>query len=425
MIFPAGWDRRDRWTLRFLDPDLEETYQHADHAEGVRRLRTTSLVAVGAWALVALIGPLVLDIAPGQTWLISGLMIIVLLASAGVSRWATTQRRRDAIGMGQQFAAGIAVLALSVVTGTFAVYALPGIMVTAAFGFSITRHPFTGAVVMGSAYCGLFVVFALALGLASQLPLQLLILALAVVAACVGGYTLERSQRTAFAQGRLVSALRDQVDQLLHRYLSPAVASALIEDPRRAALGGEEVDVTVLFADLRGYTAFAERRAPTEVVSMLNAAFEVVVPIVLTEGGTVVQFMGDALMAIFNAPHPQPDHALRAARAALAMQQAVGELPDAGTRPHFRVGLNSGPALVGNIGGAELRNFSAIGDTTNVAARLQTYAAEGSIVIGASTYDHIREQAVVRPLGSPGLKGKSQPVAVYELIGLRTASSPR
>ena len=262
MISPVGWDRRDRWTLRFLDPELEESYQHADHAEGVRRLRTTSLVAVGAWVLVALIGPPVLDVAPGQTWLISGLMIILLFASAGVSRWATTQRRRDAIGMGQQLAAGMAVLALSTVTGTFAVYALPGIMVTAVFGFSITRHPFTGAVVMGSAYCVLFVVFALVLGLGSQLPLQLLILAIAVVAACVGGYTLERSQRTAFAQGRLVSALRDQVDQLLHRYLSPAVASALIEDPRRAALGGEEVEVTVLFADLRGYTAFAEPRAP-------------------------------------------------------------------------------------------------------------------------------------------------------------------
>jgi adenylate cyclase len=177
--------------------------------------------------------------------------------------------------------------------------------------------------------------------------------------------------------------------------------------------------VTVLFADLRGYTAFSERAAPAEVVAMLNAAFGVAVPIVLAEGGTVVQFMGDAMMAIFNAPHPQPDHALRAARAALAMQRAVGELPAAGTRPHFRVGLNSGPALVGNIGSAEIRNFSAIGDTTNLAARLQTYAAEGSVVIGASTYDLIREQAVVRPLGSPELKGKSRAVEVYELLGLR------
>ena len=204
--------------------------------------------------------------------------------------------------------------------------------------------------------------------------------------------------------------------------LSPDVASALIEDPGRAALGGDEVEVTVLFADLRGYTTYAERRAPAEVVAMLNLAFGVAVPIVLAEGGAVVQFMGDAMMAIFNAPNPQTDHALRAARAALAMQQGIGELPGATTRPQFRIGLNSGLALVGNIGAAEMRNFSALGDTTNLAARLQTYAAEGSVVIGAGTYDLIREQAVVRPLGSPQLKGKSQPVEAYELLGLRNGA---
>jgi class 3 adenylate cyclase len=81
--------------------------------------------------------------------------------------------------------------------------------------------------------------------------------------------------------------------------------------------------------------------------------------------------------------------------------------------------LNTGPAIVGNIGAAEIRNFLAIGDTTNLAARLQAYAPEGSVVIGASTYALIRDQAVVRELGSPVLKGKSQPVEVYELLGLR------
>lgn len=283
---------------------------------------------MGAWVLVAIIGPPVLGVAPGPTWLISGVMTILLLSSAGVSHRATTQRRRDLIGMGQQFAAAIAILALSTVTGTFNVYALPGVMVAAFFGFSITRHPFTGAVLVGCTYCFLFVVFALGLGFASELLFRVLILVIGIVAACVGAYTLERSQRTAFAQGRLVTALREQVDQLLHRYLSPEVATSLIEDPNRAELGGQELEVTVLFADLRGYTEFAERRAPTEVVAMLNAAFGVVVPIVFREGGTVVQFMGDALMAIFNAPHPQPDHALRAARAALAMQRAVTELPE-------------------------------------------------------------------------------------------------
>jgi class 3 adenylate cyclase len=422
MAFPAGWDRRDRWTLRFTDPDLERSYQHADQVEGVRRVRTASLSAAVVWVLVALIGPSALGVPAEPVWLISGVMTVFLLASAGLSHWATTQRRRDAIGLGQQLAAGVAVLVLTTVTGTFAVYAMPSIMLTAVFGFSLTRHPFVGSVGLGVAYCLLFLLFALAVELGSQLPLQVFIVAATVVCGCVGAYLLERSQRAAFAQGRLVSALHERVDHLLHQYLSPDVASALIEDPGRAALGGEEVEVTVLFADLRGYTTFAERRAPAEVVAMLNLAFGVAVPIVLAEGGAVVQFMGDAMMAIFNAPNPQPDHALRAARAALAMQRGIGELPGANTRPLFRIGLNSGPALVGNIGAAEIRNFSALGDTTNLAARLQTFAAEGSVVIGAGTYALIRQQAVVRPLGSPQLKGKSLPVEVYELLGLRTGA---
>jgi class 3 adenylate cyclase len=173
----------------------------------------------------------------------------------------------------------------------------------------------------------------------------------------VGAYLLERSQREVFAQGRLVGVLHDRVDMLLRTYLSPDVATTLIEDPDRASLGGVEVEVTVLFADLGGYTAFAERATPAEVVAMLNAAFSAAVPVVLAEGGAVVQFMGDAMMAIFNAPNPQPDHALRAARSALALQWTAGALPAAGERPRFRVGLNTGPAIVGNIGAAEIRNF--------------------------------------------------------------------
>jgi adenylate cyclase len=152
---------------------------------------------------------------------------------------------------------------------------------------------------------------------------------------------------------------------------------------------------------------------------MLNAAFGACVPIVLEEGGTVVQFMGDAMMVVFNAPNPQPDHARRAARAALVMQRAVLSQPDPAGRPMFRVGINSSPAVVGNIGAADIRNFSAIGDTTNLAARLQTYAPVGSEVIGVRTYELIRDIADVRSLGTPALKGESEAVEVYELVGLR------
>ena len=418
MSFPVAWDRRHISTLRFVDPELERAYQGADQAQGVRRARAASLLAAAVWVLVALIGPPAIGISAGSTWLIAGLMTVVLLACAGASRWAVTQARRGAIGLGQQVAAGIAVLTLARVTGTFHTYAMPGIMLTAVFGFSVTRPPFVGSIVLGVFYCVAFVSAAAVTGLGSQLWLQSFLVLATVVTASVGAYLLERSQREVYAQGRLVSALHNRVDALLRSYLSPDVAAALIEDPGRASLGGEQVDVTVLFADLGGYTAFAERATPTEVVAMLNTVFGAAVPVVLAEGGAVVQFMGDAMMAIFNAPKPQPDHALRAARSALGLQAVVGQLPLAGTRPRFRVGLNSGPAIVGNIGAAEIRNFLAIGDTTNLAARLQTYAPEGSVVMGAGTYDLIRADAIVRPLGTPALKGKAQPVEVWELLGL-------
>ncbi len=416
-MFPVSWDRLDRRTLHFVDPELERAYQRADQVESVRRARAASLLAVPVWMLVPLIGPPALGISARSAWLISGGMIVFLVGCAGASRWATTQTRRSLIGLGQQVLATTAALTLTTVTDTFATYAMPAVMLTAVFGFAVTRPPFLGSVGLGVFYCLSFTAFAATSSLGPEMWLQLFVVLATIVTGLVGAYLLERSQRQEFAQGRLATALHERVDMLLRTYLSPDVAATLIEHPDRASLGGTEAEVTVLFADLSGYTSFAEETTPEEVVAMLNASFGAVVPMVLAEGGAVVQFMGDAMMAIFNAPTPQPDHALRAARAALAMQSIAGD--SSAGRPRFRVGLNTGPAIVGNIGAAEIRNFSAIGDTTNLAARLQTYASEGSVVIGATTFEVIREHAIVRELGDATLKGKAEPVTVYELLGLR------
>jgi class 3 adenylate cyclase len=202
------------------------------------------------------------------------------------------------------------------------------------------------------------------------------------------------------------------------------IAQALVDDPSRADLGGEVVDVSVLFADLQGFTPFSERTPAPEVVAMLNRVFSAAVPAVFAEGGTVVQFMGDALMAVFNAPLRQPDHALRACRAGLALQHSMDGIERASDGPRFRVGINSGPALVGNVGSAELHNFLAIGDTTNVAARLQSFAHAGTVVLGETTYALVRDDVEVRLLGAPELKGKSIATDVYELIEVRTAAVP-
>jgi class 3 adenylate cyclase len=224
-----------------------------------------------------------------------------------------------------------------------------------------------------------------------------------------------------------------QLDGLFRQYMSPDVATALLADPTQAALGGEVAEVTVLFADLRGFTPFSERTTPDRVVAMLNQYFGRAVPVLLANGGTVVQFVGDAVMVLFNAPARQPDHALRAARAALGMQAAIEEVAEREPDwPRFRIGINTGPALIGNIGSDEFRNFTAIGDTVNLAARLEQEVAEaGQVVLGPTTRAEIRHLAIARPLDPMEVKGKRDPVACWVLEGLKddpttwAAGSPR
>lgn len=230
----------------------------------------------------------------------------------------------------------------------------------------------------------------------------------------------ERSVLASLAS-QLATALENarlygQLDGLFRSYLSPEVAASLLADPGRAALGGTVHEVTILMADLQGFTPFSERSTPTEVVEMLNTFWGVTVPVILAEGGTITQFIGDAVMALYGAPAAQPDHARRAARAAVALQAAAADVrADHGDWPRFRVGLNTGPAIVGNVGSEDLRNFSAIGDTTNVTARLEGAAPAGGILIGARTYELLGPHARVRAVAPLDLKGKAEPVLAYVL----------
>lgn len=214
-----------------------------------------------------------------------------------------------------------------------------------------------------------------------------------------------------------------KLDELFRPYLAPQLTARLREDPGAAELGGEEREISVLFADLQGFTAFSERHRPAEVVAMLNEYWAYAVPAVTEHGGMIERFAGDAVMAVFNAAGDEPDHAARAARAALALQEATAGI--AGRRPDwpsFRAGVNTGRAVVGNVGSAEQRSFTAIGDTTNLAARLQAEADPGQVVIGSATLSALGDGALVRPLGGLDLKGKSEPVEAFVLLQLETDS---
>lgn len=206
------------------------------------------------------------------------------------------------------------------------------------------------------------------------------------------------------------------VRSVVRRYLPADLVTALDADPRRLDLGGEVADVTVLFADLGGYSTYAETRAPGEIVALLNRYFAAALPAILDEGGTPIQLPGDAVFAIFGAPTSRADHAARACRAARAILERTEPLataPIAG--PRFSIGINSGPALVGNIGSDEYRNFTAIGDTTNVASRLQGVAEAGEIVIGPETARLLGDAWDLVPLGAISVKGRSQAVDAFRI----------
>jgi class 3 adenylate cyclase len=218
--------------------------------------------------------------------------------------------------------------------------------------------------------------------------------------------------------------LYHELDRLFRQYMSPDVAAALLADPSQAALGGEEREVTVLFADLQGFTTFSEQRDPTEVVAMLNHYFGLAVPICLREGGTVAHFIGDALMVLFNAPIRQHDHAQAAARAALSVSRTIGAAADAHPGwPKVRIGINSGPALIGNVGGEDVRSFTAIGDTVNLASRLESLAPPGEVVVGEGTRTLLGADVAVRSLGTVAVKGKHAPVEAFLLLSVPSEGS--
>ncbi|HEX7067910.1 MAG TPA: adenylate/guanylate cyclase domain-containing protein [Candidatus Limnocylindria bacterium] len=211
----------------------------------------------------------------------------------------------------------------------------------------------------------------------------------------------------------------ERVDQLFRPYLPQQFAERARTDPARARLGsGEEREVTVLFADLSGFTSYSERHAPTEVVELLNAIWTAVVPIVTAEDGLIESFAGDGLLVIFNAIGNQPDHARRAVRAATRIRDAVDAvgIGIGAAVPRFHIGINSGPAFVGSVGAAGRRSFSAIGDTTNLGSRLLGAAGPGEIVVGESTWALLRD-AQGEALEPLRVKGKRDPVRAWRLSG--------
>lgn len=178
-------------------------------------------------------------------------------------------------------------------------------------------------------------------------------------------------------------------------------------------------EMSILFADLQGFTTFSEQHQPHEVTAMLNAYFEAAIPeVVRAHGGDIDRLIGDAIMATFNRRGDQPDHAQRAAAAALALQEATARVAARHPEwPRFRAAVNSGEVVVSVLGAGGGRTHTVIGDAVNVASRLEARAPVGGVAVSAATLD-LLEGAVTRPLGPLALKGKAEPIEAFVLTSL-------
>lgn len=209
-------------------------------------------------------------------------------------------------------------------------------------------------------------------------------------------------------------------------YTPPDVAERILQVG--GVLEGERKHVTVMFCDISGSTPLAERVGPDRMHQLLGAFFELALAEVHRFGGTINQFLGDGFMALFGAPLAQEDHALRAVLAALAVRQVVASHPEfqsAEVALRMRMGIHSGAVVVGTIGDKLRTDYTAIGDTTNVAARIQSVAEPGSILASAEVIEMGRERVLCRRLGPHTLKGKSTPVMLFEVLGERSHRSTR
>jgi class 3 adenylate cyclase len=177
-----------------------------------------------------------------------------------------------------------------------------------------------------------------------------------------------------------------------------------------------------MFADIRGFTGFSENLSPERVVKALNQHLALSVEAILAEEGTLDKFVGDAVMAFFNAPLPQPDHTLRAVRAAMAMQQAIAtyhrEMSLVAQPLNFGIGIHVGQAVVGNIGTVQQMNYTIIGDAVNLAKRLQEHAKGGQIILSQAAYTAVKDFITAEDLGLIAVKGRVATEHIYELITL-------
>ncbi|MCC6802889.1 MAG: response regulator [Anaerolineae bacterium] len=213
-------------------------------------------------------------------------------------------------------------------------------------------------------------------------------------------------------------AMQETIRTTFERFVAPSVVEQLLRDPTQVKLGGTLQQVTVMFVGLEGFTTIAEHTEPEQILNILNAYHALIVGAIRDHGGTADRFMSDCMMALYNAPLPQANHAERAAKTALYIRRNLSAL----TRqfePLFRMplnfGIHTGTAIVGNVGAPDMMNYTAVGDTVNLAAQLHTMSRGGRILISEATCRELQDAVPTTCIGLRVLKGRADLVLTHEI----------
>ena len=228
---------------------------------------------------------------------------------------------------------------------------------------------------------------------------------------------VERSLKAKVASDDLMGQ-KERVRLTFERYVASSIVEELLKNPDQVKLGGRLQEVTVLFADLEGFTGLSERTDPQELLRVLNAYHALMVKIITRYEGTLDKFVGDGVMALYNTPVEQPDHIARAVKTALHIQDELYWFHEK-LEPQYRLsinfGINTGMAVVGNVGTDNLMNFTAVGDAVNVASRLQDMATRGQILVSKPIYEAVEAFVPGRACGIIKVKGRVEGVDVFQV----------
>ena len=234
-----------------------------------------------------------------------------------------------------------------------------------------------------------------------------------------GAVTLERRVT--------IDRQRRELKTAFSRYVSQSVVESILRDPKRLKLGGERRRMSVLFSDIRGFTTISEGMSPEDLVHVLNIYLNRMTNIVFEHQGVLDKYIGDAVMAFWNAPLDQPSHALQAVKTALDWQRALEEMNASKAfgevQIHIGAGVNTGDMVVGNVGGDARFDYTVIGDNVNLGSRLEGLTKEYGVhvIVSEATMKELGDEILTRKLDKVAVKGKKEPVVIYEAIGLMTS----